>query len=126
MKEVISTKKAPAAIGPYSQAVKFGNLVFVSGQIPLDPESGTIVGEDGPSQMKQCLTNLQAILEAVEAQMDNVIKTTIFVTDLSEFAQINEVYGSFFQEKHPARSCVEVSNLPKGVKVEIEAVAVIG
>ena len=123
-KEIISTKKAPAAIGPYSQGVKFENLIFVSGQIPVNPETGE-VSEDIRKQAAQSMTNIKNILEADGASLDDVVKTTIFIKDLSNFAAVNEVYASFFSGSYPARSCVEVSNLPKGVGLEIEVIAVI-
>lgn len=124
MMEIIKTDKAPAAIGPYSQGVKYDNLVFTSGQIPLEPETGVIVEGGIGAQAHQCLKNLTAVLESAGAGLDTVIKTTIFIKDMSSFAEVNEIYGQYFNgDKLPARSCVEVSELPKGVLVEIEAVA---
>ncbi len=119
----IETKKSPGAIGPYSQAVKLDNLIFTSGQIPFTPQ-GELVSDDVEEQAKQSLKNIQAILEEAGSCMDNVIKCTIFIKDMNEFAKINEVYKQFFSEPYPARSCVEVARLPKDVKVEIEAIAI--
>jgi 2-iminobutanoate/2-iminopropanoate deaminase len=123
-KEIISTDKAPAAIGPYSQAVKIGNMIFTSGQIPLDL-NGNKVSEDIQAQTVKVLDNLKAVLEAGGSNLDNVIKTTVFIKDMNQFGQINEIYGQYFTNKQPARSCVQVSRLPKDVDVEIEAVAVV-
>ena len=123
MKEVVSTDKAPKAIGPYSQAVKMCKLIFCSGQIALSPASGELVGEDVAAQTKQVMKNLKAVLEAAGASLDKVLKTTIYLKNLSDFETVNEVYGSYFGEKPPARATVEVSGLPKGALVEIEAVA---
>jgi len=125
LKEIISTDKAPAAIGPYSQAVKAGNFMFISGQIPIDPSTGNVIDGDIKAQTKQCLKNLEAICQSAGLTLDNVVKTTIFITDMSKFPEVNEVYGSFFKENPPARACVEVSALPKGVQVEIEAVVAV-
>lgn len=122
MKEVVKTDKAPAAIGPYSQAVRAGGFVFASGQIPLDTK-GQIVGTTIQDQTRQVLTNLRAILEAAGSSMDRVVKCTVFVRDLADFPAMNETYATFFGGTPPARATVEVSNLPKGVKVEIDAVA---
>lgn len=123
MKEIISTQKAPQAIGPYSQATKAGNLVFCSGQIPLNAEGDLIEGsvED---QTHQVIKNLIAVLEAAGSGLDKVVKTTIFLVDMNDFREVNEVYSSYFPENPPARATVEVSRLPKDVKVEIEAIAV--
>ncbi|MCD5407637.1 MAG: RidA family protein [Desulfotomaculum sp.] len=125
-KEIISTVKAPAAIGPYSQAVKVGHLMFVSGQIPLDPVTGNLVNGDVQVQTKQCLKNLQAICEQAGVTLAAVIKTTVFVIDMTQFTQVNTVYKQFFSENPPARACVEVSALPKNVAVEIEAIVLVG
>lgn len=122
-KEIVSTSKAPAAIGPYSQAVKSDRLVFVSGQIPLDPDTAELVGDDIRAQTEQVLKNLSAVLAAAGSSLDQVLKATVFMKDLSEFAEMNEVYASFFKKDPPARAAVEVSRLPKDVLVEIEAVA---
>ena len=119
---IIETKKAPAAIGPYSQAITTGGLIFTSGQIPIDPASGSIAANDIAGQARQAIQNLAAILEAAGSGLDKVVKTTCFLTDINDFAVFNEIYAELFPGK-PARSCVEVSNLPKGALVEIEAVA---
>lgn len=121
-KEIISTSNAPAAIGPYSQGISLENLIFVSGQIPVNPENGEIP-VDIKEQTKQSMKNLQNILKEAGSSLDDVVKVTIFITDLSNFTDVNEVYGSFFTGNYPARSCVEVSKLPKGVGIEIEAIA---
>ena len=123
--QVIHTENAPAAIGPYSQAVKAGNLLFVSGQVPFVPETMEIVEGDVKAQTAQSLKNLQAILKEAGADFSNVVKTTVFIQDMNEFAQINEVYAEYFGENKPARACVEVARLPKDVKVEIELIAVL-
>lgn len=124
-KVVISTSNAPAAIGPYSQAVKAANLLFISGQIPIDPATGNVVEGGVQAQTKQSLKNLQAICEGAGAGLKDVVKTTVFVRDMAQFAEVNEIYGEFFREGAPARACVEVSCLPKNVLVEIEAVVLI-
>lgn len=124
-KQVITTHDAPAAIGPYSQAIRVGNLVFTSGQIPLHPQTGEIVGDTAAEQARQVLQNLQAVLQAAGASLQNVVKTTIFLTDLGQFATVNAVYAEFFPHDPPARSTVQVAALPRGVQVEIEAVAVV-
>ena len=123
--QVIHTENAPAAIGPYSQAVKAGNLLFVSGQVPFVPETMEIVEGDVKAQTAQSLKNLQAILKEAGADFSNVVKTTVFIKDMNEFAQINDVYAEYFGENKPARACVEVARLPKDVKVEIELIAVL-
>ena len=123
--QVIHTENAPAAIVPYSQAVKAGNLLFVSGQVPFVPETMEIVEGDVKAQTAQSLKNLQAILKEAGADFSNVVKTTVFIKDMNEFAQINEVYAEYFGENKPARACVEVARLPKDVKVEIELIAVL-
>ena len=123
--QVIHTENAPAAIGPYSQAVKAGNMLFVSGQVPFVPETMEIVEGDVKAQTAQSLKNLQAILKEAGADFSNVVKTTVFIKDMNEFAQINEVYAEYFGENKPARACVEVARLPKDVKVEIELIAVL-
>lgn len=124
MKQEIRTNRAPAAIGPYSQAVRCGGLLMVSGQIPVDPETG-VVPEGIRAQAAQSMKNLKAVLEAAGASMQDVVKCTIFLTDLSGFPDVNEVYAGFWEAPYPARSCVEVSALPKGVLIEIEAIAVV-
>lgn len=123
--EVIHTDNAPAAIGPYSQAIKAGNLLFVSGQVPFVPATGEIVEGDVKAQTAQSLKNLQAILKEAGADFSNVVKTTVFIKDMNEFAQVNEVYAEYFGENKPARACVEVARLPRDVKVEIELIAVL-
>lgn len=124
-KITVSTEKAPAAIGPYSQAVKFGELVFTSGQIPIDPASGDIVPGGVEAQTRQALKNLEEVLTAAGASLATVLKITVFIKNMSDFAPINDVYASFFSAEPPARSCVEVARLPKDVLVEIEAIAFI-
>ncbi|MEZ4357788.1 MAG: RidA family protein [Eubacteriales bacterium] len=124
-KEEIRTKEAPEAIGPYSQGVKAGNMLFTSGQIPIDPKSGQIAGDDIISQAKCVFENLGAILKAAGASLSDVIKTTVYLKDLNDFANVNEVYTSYFKEPYPARSCVQVAKLPKDVLIEIDAIAVI-
>jgi 2-iminobutanoate/2-iminopropanoate deaminase len=121
----INTEHAPRAIGPYSQAIRSGGLVFASGQIPLDPVSGAVVSGGIEAQARQALTNLLAVLAAAGAAPGNVVKTTVFIRDMNDFPKINEIYASFFSPPYPARSTVEVSRLPKDVLLEIEAVAVI-
>ena len=123
MKEVINTTKAPAAIGPYSQAVKVGNLLYTSGQIPIDPATGNFVEGGIKEQTRQSLTNIQAILKEAGLTMGNVVKTTVFMADMNDFADMNAVYAEFFSESYPARSAVAVKTLPKGALVEIEVVA---
>ena len=122
-KEIVATASAPQAIGPYSQAVKKGGLVFCSGQIPLDPATGQIVAGGIAEQTVRVLENLKAVLEAAGAGLDSVLKTTVFVKDLAEFGAMNEVYATYFANGAPARSTVEVARLPRDVKVEIEAIA---
>ena len=119
----ISTDKAPAAIGPYSQALDTGNMLFISGQIPIDPQTGNMA-DTVEEQAKQVLTNVQNILAKAGLTMANVVKTTVFLSHLGDFAKVNEVYASFFAEPYPARSCVQVAAIPKGAKVEIETIAV--
>lgn len=123
--EVIHTDNAPAAIGPYSQAIKAGNLLFISGQVPFDPKTMEVVEGDVKVQTAQSLKNLQAILKEAGADFSNVVKTTVFIKDMNEFAQVNEVYAEYFGDNKPARACVEVARLPKDVKVEIELIAVL-
>lgn len=124
MKTIISTPKAPAAIGPYSQAVVTGNMIFTSGMIPIIPETGELETGDIKAQAKQAIGNLIALLEEAGSNAESVIKTTVFIKDMNDFAAVNEVYSTFFKEKCPARSCVEVARLPKDVLIEIEAIAV--
>lgn len=120
-KEIISTEKAPAAIGPYSQATKFGNLILTSGVIPVNPETGEIPS-DVQAQATQAFTSLKALVEAGGSSMANIIKTTVFIKDMNDFAKINEIYSKFFPTPCPSRSCVEVARLPKDVLLEIEAI----
>lgn len=122
---VISTDNAPKAIGPYSQGMRVGNFVFTSGQIPLDPSTGEIVSLDVEIQTKQVLENLKFVLEAGGSDLEHVIKTTVFIQNMDDFGKINDIYGSYFTKVFPARSCVEVARLPKGVLIEIEAVAIV-
>ena len=122
--QVIHTDNAPKAIGPYSQAVKAGNMLFVSGQVPFVPETMEIVEGDVKAQTAQSLKNVQAILSEAGLDFSHVVKSTVFIKDMNEFAQINEVYAEFFGENKPARACVEVARLPKDVKVEIEVIAI--
>ena len=124
MKKIISTSEAPAAIGPYSQAVRIGNFLFCSGQIPLDPKSGQIVSGDIAAETRRVLDNVGAVLKAERLTFENIVKTTIFLTDLGDFQSVNEIYGSYFKQQPPARSTVQVSALPKGAKIEIEVIAV--
>ena len=123
MKKIISTSEAPAAIGPYSQAVRSGRFLFCSGQIPLDPKSGQIISGDIAAQTRRVLDNIAAVLRSDGLTLDNVVKTTVFLTDLGDFQTVNEIYGSYFKQDPPARSTVQVSALPKGAKVEIEVIA---
>lgn len=123
MKKIISTDKAPAAIGPYSQAVEAGGMVYTSGMIPINPETGEIV-KGIEAQAHQAFQNLAALLNASGTDMTKVIKTTVFIKDMNDFAKINEIYAQYFTGDFPARSCVEAARLPKDVLVEIEAVAV--
>lgn len=122
-KTIISTDKAPAAIGPYSQAIVVGDMIFTSGVIPIIPETGELETGDIKAQAKQAIGNLINLLEAAGANADSVVKTTVFIKDMNDFAAINEVYATFFTDNYPARSCVEVARLPKDVLIEIEAVA---
>ncbi|HEY6001024.1 MAG TPA: RidA family protein [bacterium] len=122
-RQVVSTGGAPAAIGPYSQAVRAGGFVFVSGQIPLDPASGEMVAGGAAAQAERALLSLQAVLEAAGSGLARVVKTTIFLTDLADFAAVNAVYARFFPVEPPARATVQVAALPRGAAVEIEAVA---
>lgn len=123
-KHPIHTEKAPAAIGPYSQAIRAGHTIFTSGQIPIDPKTGLVAGDDIETQTRQVLSNLRAVLEAAGAGLPGVVKTTVFIKDMNDFTRFNEVYAGFFSEPYPARSTVEVARLPRDVLVEIEAVAV--
>ena len=123
MKKVISTPNAPAAIGPYSQAIQVGNLIYTSGQIPIDPATGLLVEGGVKEQARQSLSNIQAILQEAGLTMASVVKTTVFMADMADFAEMNSVYAEFFTEPYPARSAVAVKTLPKNALVEIEVVA---
>jgi len=125
MKEIIGTDKAPAAIGPYSQGVRAGGFLFLSGQIPLDPKTMTVVAGDVAAQTEQALMNMKAVLESQGLDFSDVVKTTVFIKDMNDFGRINEIYAKFFTKDAPARSCVEVARLPKDVLVEIEAIALL-
>jgi 2-iminobutanoate/2-iminopropanoate deaminase len=122
-KEILHTDRAPQAIGPYSQGVRAGGFVFLSGQIPLDPVTGQVIGVDIVAQTEQVMKNIEEVLSASGLGFADVVKTTIFLIDLADFSAVNEVYGSRFQQDPPARSTVEVKGLPRGVRVEIEVVA---
>jgi 2-iminobutanoate/2-iminopropanoate deaminase len=124
-REAVLTKKAPAAIGPYSQGIKAGGFVYVSGQIPLIPETGEMVTGDIKAMTEQVMENVGAILEAAGSSFDKVVKTTIFLTDMGNFAAVNEVYGKYFSENPPARATIAVAQLPKSAAVEVEAVALV-
>ncbi len=124
-KKIISTNKAPQAIGPYSQAVRFNNLLFVSGQIPIEPKSGEILKGNIKEQTKQILENLNSVLTAGGSSLNNVLRTTIFLANLEDYAAVNEMYAQFFDESQPARSTVQVSRLPMDVQIEIDAIACI-
>ncbi len=126
MKQIISTSSAPAAIGPYSQAVLVGNMLYTSGVIPIDPVTNTLVEGDIRVQAAQAIGNLKNLLEAGGSSCENVVKTTVFIKNMDDFGIVNEIYQSFFTADCPARSCVEVARLPKDVLIEIEAIAVVG
>mgnify|MGYP000012131153 CR=1 FL=1 len=124
-KRVLATEKAPAALGPYSQGIAAsGEMIFVSGQIPIDPSTGAVVEGDISVQTKQCMDNIAAILAEAGATVEDIVKTTIFLKDMNDFATVNEAYGKYFEKDAPARGCVEVARLPKDMQVEIEAIAV--
>lgn len=125
MKTIISTPKAPAAIGPYSQAVLVNGMLFTSGVIPIDPETNTLVEGDVTVQARQAIGNLKNLIEASGLSMDKVVKTTVFIKDMNDFGKINDIYKDFFTSDFPARSCVEVARLPKDVLIEIEAIAIV-
>ena len=126
MKKIISTPDAPAAVGPYSQAVRAGSTIYCAGQIPLDPKSGQIVSGGIDAQTRRVMENITAVLKAEGLTFDNIVKTTIFLMDLGDFQTVNEIYGSYFKSQPPARSTVQVAGLPKGARVEIEVIAVAG
>jgi len=125
LKKQIQTSDAPAAIGPYSQAIQAGGFIFYSGQIPLNPESGTIVEGGIVEQTRQVMANMRAVLHVSGREFSDIVKTTIYLTDLADFATVNEIYGEFFIEVPPARACVQVAALPKGSSVEIDWIAVV-
>lgn len=121
-RETIVTDRAPSAIGPYSQAIRNGNLVFLSGQLPLDPATGKFVSEDVRAQARQCLTNLEAIAKAAGGSLASAVRVSVFVSDIKNFPAVNEVYAEFFEQPYPARSTVQVAALPLGAQVEIDAI----
>ena len=123
MKQAIASANAPKAIGPYSQAIRAGHLVFLSGQIPLDPETGTIVEGDVAAQTRRVMDNLAAVLAAAGLSFAHVVRTTIFLADMNDFSTVNEVYGKYFAEPYPARATVQVARLPRDVRVEIDVIA---
>src|SRR4030095_4836960 len=123
MKKIVSTSDAPAAVGPYSQAIRSGSMLFCAGQIPLDPKTGQIVAEDMSEQTRRVLENIAAVLKAEHLAFDHVVKTTIFLTSMGDFQTVNEIYATYFRENPPARSTVAVSALPKGAQVELEVIA---
>lgn len=125
MKTIISTPKAPAAIGPYSQAILVNGMLFTSGVIPIDPETNTLIQGDVEAQARQAIGNLKNLIEASGSSMEKVVKTTVFIKDMNDFGKINDIYKEFFTSDFPARSCVEVARLPKDVLIEIEAIAVV-
>jgi len=122
--KIIATHNAPAAIGPYSQAIEAGGTLYISGQIPFDPKTMACISDDVAKQTDQCLKNIQAILEEAGYTLNDVVKCGIFIKDMNDFATINDIYGQYFSEHKPARACVEVARLPRDVKIEIEATAV--
>ena len=124
-KEIVTTRNAPGAIGPYSQAIKAGGLVFCSGQIPIDPQTGEFVSDVVSEQTDQVLHNLGQVLKAAGTSLDNVVKTTVFLADMNDFAEMNEVYGQFFSENKPARATVQAARLPRDAKVEIDCIAIV-
>ena len=122
--EIISTDRAPQALGPYSQAIRANGFIFCSGQIPIDPAAGAVVATTVEDQTRQAITNLRQVLEAAGSGLDKVVKTTVFISDMNDFAAVNGFYAELFGDAKPARSCVQVARLPKDVKIEIEAIAV--
>ncbi len=124
-RQVIVTDKAPGAIGPYSQAIRIANLLYTSGQIAIDPQSGQFIDGDIVAQTEQVMKNLRAVLEAGGSSMANVVKTVVFLNDMNDFSTMNEIYGRYFESNYPARSCVAVKSLPKGAKIEVEVVALV-
>jgi 2-iminobutanoate/2-iminopropanoate deaminase len=126
MKEIISTESAPGAIGPYSQAIKAGGMVFCSGQIPIDPATGEFVSDSVSEQTEQVLKNLSEVLKAAGCSLDDVVKTTVFLADMGDFSEMNEIYGRFFSDNKPARATVQAARLPKDARVEIDCIALAG
>ncbi len=126
MKQEIKTDRAPQAIGPYSQAILTGDFIFISGQVPIDPKTGEMIVGSIKDQTKQVLENVKAVLEAAGSSLDQVVKTTVFLQDMNDFAQMNEVYASYFNPPYPARSTIQVARLPREAKIEIEAIALAG
>jgi 2-iminobutanoate/2-iminopropanoate deaminase len=126
MKKIVATDKAPKAIGPYSQAIVHNGLAYLSGQIPLDPATGQLVEGDIAVQTARVLENLKAVLEACGSGLDRVVKTTVFIQDMREFATMNDIYGKYFSQEPPARSTVQAARLPRDVRVEIDAIAIVG
>jgi 2-iminobutanoate/2-iminopropanoate deaminase len=124
-KSIVQTSEAPAAVGPYSQAIKAGSLVFVSGQIGLLPETGLLVNGGVEAQARQCMENVRSVLEAAGSSLTKIVKATVFLTDMADFARVNSVYGEYFPSDPPARVCVQVSALPKAAQVEVDAVALL-
>ncbi|MCY6484274.1 RidA family protein [Clostridium aestuarii] len=124
-KEIISTKKAPGAVGPYSQAVKVGNLLFTSGQVPINPENGELVTGDVAAAAERVMQSLKAILEEAGTDFSKVVKTTVLLSDINDFGKVNEVYGKYFPSEQPARSCFQVGKLPLGALLEIEVIAIV-
>ena len=125
MKEIIFSEKAPKPVGPYSQCVKYGNLLFLSGQIPINPETNQIVSEDFKQQVKQVMENLKAVLETANSSINNVLKTQVFLKDLTNFKKFNNIYATYFSEKPPARTTIEVAKLPLNAQIEIDMIAFI-
>ncbi|CAN5451201.1 RidA family protein [soil metagenome] len=125
MKEIVSTDNAPVAIGPYSQAIKAGGMVFCSGQIPIDPATGEFVSEIVSEQTEQVLKNLSEVLKAAGTGLNNVVKTSVFLADMNDFAEMNEVYGRYFSDNKPARATVAAAGLPRGARVEIDCIAIV-
>ena len=121
--DIISTERAPQALGPYSQAIRANGFIFCSGQIPIDPAAGAVTATTAADQARQAITNLQKVLEAAGSGLDKVVKTTVFLGDMNDFAAVNAVYAELFGDTKPARSCVQAARLPKDVKIEIEAIA---
>jgi 2-iminobutanoate/2-iminopropanoate deaminase len=125
LRDIIETDEAPAAIGPYSQAVRHGDLLFCSGQIPLDPSSGELVKQDAPGQARRCLENLEAVCRAADAELANAVRCTVYLSDMNDFARVNEVYEEFFGDEPPARVAIQAAALPRGADVEIDAVVAV-